>query len=218
MTIAHHPGDELLLSYASGAAAEPVSLLVASHLALCSQCRAAVRGAEAAGGALLSAAEPAAISHSAYESVLARLDEPAAEIVRRASLAMSDVPSDVPAPLRPYIGNDLSKVRWTPVAPGLAHYVLMTRGKARARLIRARAGAAVAEHTHRGEEWTLVLTGSYHDVTGRYGPGDVHSTTPDVTHTPTADPGPVCINLAVTDAPLIFGSTLAKIVGKVFGF
>jgi len=33
-----------------------------------------------------------------------------------------------------------------------------------------------------------------------------------------ADDGPVCINLAVTDAPLIFKGLLPKIVGKVFGF
>jgi hypothetical protein len=29
--------------------------------------------------------------------------------------------------------------------------------------------------------------------------------------------GEICINLAVTDAPLVFASTIPKIVGKVFG-
>ena len=46
MSITHHPGDELLLSYASGAASEAVALLVASHAMFCAQCRAAVQRVE----------------------------------------------------------------------------------------------------------------------------------------------------------------------------
>ena len=39
MTIAHHPGEELLLDYASGAAQEGVALIVAAHLCFCPACR-----------------------------------------------------------------------------------------------------------------------------------------------------------------------------------
>ena len=213
MTITHHPGEELLLSYALGASGEPVALLVATHLAVCAACRQTVKGMEAAGGALLTKVEPAEMSDNALRSVLSRLDETSAErpVVPRGR-------GDVPSPLRAYIGDDFAKARWILVAPGLAHLPLMTRGGARARLIRARPGAGVAVHTHRGEEWTMVLTGSYHDETGQYLPGDVQTTTPMVLHQPQADEGPVCINLAVTDAPLIFQGLLPKIVGKVFGF
>jgi len=104
------------------------------------------------------------------------------------------------------------------VAPGLAHLPLLSRGGTRARLIRARPGAAVSTHSHRGEEWTLVLTGSYRDETGVYRPGDLQSTTPENVHRPVADDGPVCINLAVTDAPLVFKDLLPSIIGKLFGF
>ena len=213
MTIAHHPGEELLLSYASGAAREAVALLVASHLALCPLCRTIVASAEAAGGSLLADVPPVALNQGAYQAVLARLDAPSAQIVRSAKLR-----SDVPAPLQPYIGPDFDAVDWRHIVDGLAYYPLRTAGGMRARLIRAMPGAGVATHTHRGEEWTLVLTGSYSDVTGRYRPGDVQSTTPDVRHRPMADPGPVCINLAVTDAPLVFEGLLPKVVGRFFGF
>ena len=213
MSITHHPGEELLLSYASGAANEAVALLVATHVALCAQCRKAVRDAEAAGGSVLSAVAPVALANSAYDSILARLDAPSAAIVRKA-----DIGGDVPAPLRSYVGSNYADIRWRPVAPGLSYYPLFTHDGTRARLIRSRHGAGVATHTHRGEEWTLVLTGSFHDITGQYAVGDVQSTTPEVEHEPTADPGPACINLAVTDAPLIFRGWLPKIVGKVFGF
>ena len=213
MSIAHHPGEELLVSYASGAANEAVALLVASHIALCPACRATVRGAEAAGGSVLSQVPPVALGQSAYQSILARLDESAADIVRSANLA-----SPVPAPLQAYIGTDYDAVPWRNIVEGLSTYPLVTKDGTRARLIRAAPGAGVAVHSHRGEEWTLVLTGSYSDVTGQYRAGDVQSTTPDIEHQPTADPGPVCINLAVTDAPLVFKGLIPKIVGKVFGF
>ena len=57
--IQHHPSDALLLDYASGAAAEPVSLLVATHLTLCSQCREKVATYEAIGGMLIEEVEEA---------------------------------------------------------------------------------------------------------------------------------------------------------------
>ncbi len=213
MSITHHPGEELLLGYASGAASEAVALLVATHLALCVECRAVVSRAEAAGGTLLTTIAPVALERDAYRSVLARLDKPSADIVRSAGIA-----SEIPAPLRAYIGDDFDALRWRHITTGIAYFPLRTKGGTRARLIRTRPGAGVATHTHRGEEWTLVLTGSFSDAAGQYRVGDVQSTTPEIKHRPMADPGPPCINLAVTDAPLIFEGLLPKIVGKIFGF
>jgi len=213
MTITHHPGEELLLSYASGAADEAVALIVASHLALCAGCRATVAASEAAGGSLIANIAPVPVNQSAYDSLLARLDEPENAVVRGANIT-----SNVPSPLQQYIGADYDALPWRQIVDGLAHYPIPTKGKTRARLIRAEPGAAVSTHTHRGEEWTLVLTGSYTDATGHYACGDVQSTTPALTHEPAADPGPVCINLAVTDAPLIFKGLLPKLVGKLHGF
>jgi len=214
MSIAHHPGDELLLGYAAGAVSEGVALLVATHLALCPLCRAVVAGAEAAGGSLLAEVAPVALERDAYRSLLARLDgPPSAEVARSALIA-----GEVPAPLQAYVGGDFGRLNWRHITSGLAYFPLPTRGKTRARLIRVAPGAAVATHSHRGEEWTLVLTGSYSDVTGNYRAGDVQSTTPEIRHMPVADAGPVCINLAVTDAPLVFEGFLPKLVGKFFGF
>src|ERR1041384_6146992 len=77
-----------------------------------------------------------------------------------------------------------------PFAPGLAHLPLLAHGGTKARLIRAKPGAAVSTHSHRGEEWTLVLTGSYHDETGFYRPGDVQSTKPEIYSSPVANDVP----------------------------
>ncbi len=209
--VTHHPDEELLVSYASGAADEAFALLVATHLAFCPECRRAVAELERVGGAMLSSLSPEALDQRAFARVVARLDEPEKPVLGCAPTGDRRVPE----PLRSYVG-DLDR-RWLPLGPGVAHRPLFRRGKTSVRLIRAMPGAGVPVHSHEGRELTLVLSGGFHDETGRFGPGDLESATSEVKHQPVADPGDVCLNLALTDAPLKFFSALPRLVGKVFG-
>jgi putative transcriptional regulator len=213
MTIQHHPGDELLLSYAAGAIDEAMSLVLATHLALCPQCRRTVAEAEAAGGAILEDDQPVLLSDGALQSVLSRLDAaPAAKPA--APLGAFTAPE----PLRSYLGGDLDRIKWTNLAGGIYFKPLFQRGKSRTYLIRSKAGCGVGWHTHRGEELTLCLTGGYTDETGRYARGDLQSTTPDILHRPVADEGEDCIVLAMSDARLKFSSPIVALIGRWFGF
>jgi putative transcriptional regulator len=212
MTIQSHPGDELLLAYASGASDEAVSLLVATHLALCPACRLVVQAFERAGGAVLSALGPTAISDDLLERAMARLDENGAS----ARTTVSTIDDRVPEPLRSYVRGDIDK-GWIPIGNGISFRPLRTRGHARARLLRGGPGSVVPMHTHRGNELTLVLIGTLIDNDLRFRRGDVQTATPAIRHTPVVGEGEVCINLAVTDAPLVFANTIPKIIGKVFG-
>jgi putative transcriptional regulator len=213
MTILHHPGDNLLLSYAAGTTDEATSLVLATHLALCPQCRRAVASVEALGGAMLEGGKSTPLSDGAWQSVLSRLDAaPAAKLsVSRGSFA-------VPEPLRSYLGGDLDRVKWTKLAGGICFKPLLRRGDARAYLIRSKAGQGVGWHTHHGEELTLCLTGGYTDETGQYARGDLQSTTPDILHRPVADEGEDCIVLAMSDARLKFSNPIVALIGRWFGF
>lgn len=208
--IRHHPGEELLLDYASGAANEAIALIVATHLCFCAACRRTVALAEAAGGALLE--ETAPLKAGALDAVLARLDdvlpEPAA------------VPSrdGTPSPLRPYLGGDLSAVRWRGLGPDLAFANLFRRGATKVRLLKGAPGADTGAHGHHGLEYTLVLAGGFTDETGSYAPGDLQMATPETMHNPVADLGEPCINLSVTTAPLRFNGIIPRFAGKLFGF
>ena len=210
MTVRHHPGEELLLDYASGAADEGVALIVATHLCFCADCRRTVAVAEAAGGALME--ETAPLREGALDAVLARLDD--APPVPAPSPSRDGKPS----PLRPYLGGDLSDVRWRGMGPKLAFANLFRRGATRVRLLKGAPGADTGAHGHRGLEYTLVLAGGFSDETGAYAPGDLQVATPQTLHNPKADPGEPCINLSVTTAPLRFGAIIPRIAGKLFGF
>jgi putative transcriptional regulator len=65
-------------------------------------------------------------------------------------------------------------------------------------------------HTHRGEELTLVLQGSFSDAAGNYARGDVATANAEIDHQPLAGAGELCLCLAVEEEPL----RLTGIVGR----
>jgi putative transcriptional regulator len=213
--IAHHPSEEILLTYASGASDEATSLIIATHMALCPACRKTVMAAESAGGVLLADIEPTAMSRGALDSVMARLDKTSLE---KPKPSRSTSTFTAPEPLRSYLNGDLDSVKWTTIVPGIYYKPLLRRGRMDARLIRSKPGHGVGVHTHRGEEFTLCLSGGYTDVTGTFARGDLQTADPMLEHRPMADDTEDCIVLAVSDAPLKFRNAAIGLLAKFFGF
>jgi len=205
----HHPAEEFLLHYASGAATEPFALLIATHLAYCDVCRTAVAQAEAIGGALLDALEPAPADPASVERDIAAILERAA---RQPDVLGQATPENLASPLGAYVG-ELKNVGWRSLGPGIQHCVLAKDNYgAVARLLRIAPGRSVFEHSHGGNELTLVLEGSYHAGGAQFRSGDVECADETVTHRPVADPGAPCICLAVTDRPLRFNNPLGRLM------
>lgn len=53
MKINHHLSDDLLMAYSAGQLPEAFSLVVATHVSLCDDCRARLAAFDAVGGAVL---------------------------------------------------------------------------------------------------------------------------------------------------------------------
>ena len=62
--IKHHLHEEILMSYAAGNCSPSVSLIVASHITICSKCRNSVSFYEDIGGKVLNEASPVAVSYT----------------------------------------------------------------------------------------------------------------------------------------------------------
>jgi putative transcriptional regulator len=219
MSVRHHPSDELLLDYATGALGEAWSLAVATHLAFCPSCRMAHARLDSVGGALLADTAPETVSSDVLDRVMALLDDDEFELPESRSrpIVGSDVPI-LPDPLRRYLGGDLATVSWRRLGMGASQYVIpLGDHGATARLLRIPAGKPVPEHTHNGLELTLVLCGAFADATGTYGPGDLQEADETLLHQPHAAKGEDCICLAVTDAPLRFKSMAARLVQPLLG-
>ena len=80
--------------------AEPMALLVATHLALCVRCRRAAKALEALGGALLNELEPTPLAADGLERVHARLEHDNGQDVAPAPGAAAGGEPDLPEPLR----------------------------------------------------------------------------------------------------------------------
>ena len=209
MTIRHHLSDQLLMAYAAGTLPEAFSLVVATHVSMCDECRARLAAHEAVGGAMIESAPMAALSDGALDACFARIAatpvtprEPRDDRRRRGIF---------PTPLQRYIGGGLEQVKWRSIGRGVRQSILRTDAGATARLLYIPAGQAVPDHGHRGMELTLVLQGAFRDETDRFGPGDLEIATEDLNHTPVAEAGVDCVCLAATDAPLRFSALVPRL-------
>ena len=217
MTIIHHPNEETLLDYASGALGEAWSVAVATHLAVCPECRKAVSELEAVAGSLLGVSDEVRVDNSALDNILKKLGQ---EEERPVPVDYSPTNEEtcLPNPLREYAGGDIDRLKWRRLGPS-AHQLVICSDEdgSVARLLRIPAGKPVPEHGHGGEEMTLVLRGAFEDHLGMYQRGDVQTVDSTVTHKPFAVPGEECICLAVTNAPLRFSSLAARFLQPVVG-
>ncbi|MBD1548334.1 ChrR family anti-sigma-E factor [Roseibium aggregatum] len=225
MSPRHHIRDELLAAYATGDLAEGWSLAVATHLALCPGCRGRLAKFEAAAGDMLEKIEPSEQSVDAsWQDIRQRLSGQISSD-RKPSGSVPSLKADkprhdyvLPAPLRNYVGADADQLKWKSLGRG-AYQVLVPTGdeETSVRLLRIPAGKPVPEHGHGGRELTLVLSGSFSDVTGRFSRGDLEDADETLEHKPVAGDEEDCICLAVTDAPLRFKSRLLRLVQPMLG-
>jgi len=213
MSPTHHIPESALVEYASGAQAEAVALLVATHLTLCPACRARYTELEALGGELLDGLEPADLSVD-LGAVLSRLGEAPAPAPAPPAPPGGFV---LPRPLRDYVGP-LSGIQWTGIIPGIQQIELpITWEGVPVRLTRLRGGTVVPAHTHTDEELSLVLTGGFEDEIGHYVRGDVAVYDNEHTHTQRIDRGEACITLAVNRGRMVPTGIAGKLIEKLTG-
>lgn len=214
MSIRHHISEELLLDYAAGHLAEGWSLAVATHLAMCPDCREGLGLIEAAAGVMIDNLPPVDGPADSWGRLLARLERQDAPVPPAPKAHV--LPGELPEPLRPYVGN-LAEIKWRNMGNAKQVLIRTGDGQTHARLLLISAGKPVPEHSHGGRELTLVLRGSFHDEVDHFGPGDLEDADGDLTHQPIAGAEEDCICLAVTDAPLKFSSRLLRLVQPMLG-
>jgi len=195
--ITQHPSDETLAGYAAGTLDEPRRLVVAMHVARCSDCNRRVGRFEAVGGALLEDAPAVTMKPRALERALRLLDR---------------VPTD-PAPQNdPLDSYDLGPWRW--VGPGVyrrAVSIPEIEG-VKVFMLKAAPGTKLPHHKHLGYEWTCVLEGAFEHEHGRYGPGDFDEADETVEHRPTVCEGPPCICVVALQGGIALQSRLGRIL------
>jgi putative transcriptional regulator len=209
---AHHPSEDVLADYASGALADGPSLVVSAHLEHCACCRKAKALFEAIGGEALEETAPADMPSDALDLALARLDRPAPAIESESEAA---APGDValPAALR---GRRFGRRRYVGPGTWVAHVRSSSPDGWRTYLLRAPSGAAVPQHGHNGPEYTVVLRGAYRDGDVRYDAGDFAACDEDDRHDLKAEGPDPCLCL-ISSRGGIRGRGLARLLHAWLG-
>lgn len=199
----YHPADELLMQYAAGQLANALGLMVACHLEVCPLCRSRLKLYDNLGGELLSTQSPVAVSDSLLNNTLGGLNtqvEP--DPIPLANLKQA---SSAPRPLRRFINKPFQDLPWQGISKSIQQYDLPIQGDGLiARFYKIAAGKELPEHTHRGNEYTLVMEGSFCDKAGDYHAGDFILADTQTRHQPRAHDNADCICFAVMDAPIKF--------------
>ena len=200
----HRPPQEMLAHYATGSVTPGLALLLSAHLEQAEESRRIVTDLEAAGGALFGGEAPAALSGDALERVLARLYEP----TREAPRALDAGP--LPQPVVDALGVDFGAIPWRFRLPGLSEVQLPGFGEEQVSLLRARPGAGIPQHTHEGEELTLVMTGAMQDGEEVFRAGDVAIAGEEHDHRPRIVGEEICHCLVVMSGPLRFTGVFSR--------
>ncbi|WP_025900155.1 ChrR family anti-sigma-E factor [Sneathiella glossodoripedis] len=223
MTIRHHLSDDTLLAYANGTLASTLSVVAATHLAICPKCRNQLEFIFAAGAAELEVLEPdfgSGLDLSIIDEIT-QLPQEASSIKPENLTLQTTDEKQVPKPLRNILPCELDDIPWKRLVPGISHYPLKgfanPDGKGALRLLKISPGMVMVEHSHSGQELTLILRGSYIDEVGRFAQGDLADLDDNLHHQPVADTDQDCICLIATDSPLKFKGFFSRLLQPLIG-
>ena len=208
-----HPNHDLLSRYANGDLDSASSIMISAHLEFCPHCRQKIAAIEAKQAHILENSESATLTPSLSAMMLEIMaQEPVETLVEEVSdsdLTMEDKTYPLPSVLQRH--ND--KIGpWSHLPGNIKRAQVEVSGDSKMNFIYMDSDSSLPEHTHQGQEITLVLAGEFYDESGTYKPGDFIVQTDEHTHLPRTREGQDCLCLTLLNAPLHFTSGLATLL------
>jgi putative transcriptional regulator len=217
-TIKNHPADELLVTYSAASLPLSQALCISTHLENCDECTQKLQRLNQVGSELMQQLKPSPPSSGLKAQLLDRLDSITedGETDRH-----SPGNTSVPRCLQQFIKTGYEVLSWNRISRDIQSYQLCRdENNAKVELLRIRPGGSSSTHTHMGDEYTVILEGSFSDENGLYHKGDFLLRNASHQHTPVATRDKYCICLAVTEAPIqltgFFGRLLNPLIRRSY--
>jgi putative transcriptional regulator len=208
--ISNHPQEELMAAYSAGSLPLSQALCISTHLERCPECVRKLQRLNHVGSELMQQLEPAPASSELRDKLFARLDsltEDSAEKIEQ------EADSAVPKCLQQFVSDGFDKLKWKRVSADIQRVELCRDSNgARVELLKIRPGGSAITHTHLGDEYTVILEGSFSDESGLYGEGDFLFRNNSDEHTPVATQHRECLCLAVTEGPIQFTGVFSRLL------
>ena len=200
------------MSFSAGQMPDALGIIIACHIEKCPLCKERAAFYEQLGGQILMSTEPSPLAPQVLDKLLCELDaehDGAANEGQTPNEAQTSIITEIqqikhlPKPLRRFVSKEFSQLPWSGMSKSLKEFELPISGNGyTAKFYKISAGKELPVHTHRGNEYTLVLDGSFSDTAGEYHQGDFILADTQTIHQPKAANDADCICFAVTDAPL----------------
>jgi putative transcriptional regulator len=219
--IKFHPTDTHLVSYAEGTLPSASSLLVSAHCDMCNACRSKTRSFTNKLATNVFEDDDSVIDSgigreylSMFECITNDTTLVDADIVQE---TIHEVAFDGRRFMLPStLARFASRVgEWTHLIGKLWQAPVEIGGGSLAQLIYMEKGGSVPEHTHKGNEITLVINGQFEDGNNFFKTGDYISLNQNDTHSPVATSNEGCLVFTIIDKPLHFTSGWAKLINPL---
>lgn len=203
----NHPQDDLMAAYSAGSLPLSQALCISAHLEHCPDCAQKLQRLNRVGSQLMQDLKPAGVSEGLKQKLLDSLDGLQDEAPKA---ALAD--TSVPRCLQQFIEKDYDSLNWKRVSADI-HSAELCRDSngARVELLKIKPGGSATRHTHTGDEYTVILEGSFSDESGLYHQGDFMVRDEKDHHTPVATQDRECICLAVTEGPIQFTGIVSRL-------
>ena len=206
--IKHHIHPEILMAYAAGNTSPSVSLIVASHITLCAECRKTVEDFESLGGKLLENSDTVETNDSSLDNIFDKIDDIESNIELVKPTEKINSFKNIPSVLSNYLPDGKAITdNWKKGIGGIKYFDINLgdfKQDTHARMLSIPPGKKLPHHGHESQELTLVLEGGFKDENGSYNSGDVAIEDENNIHTPVSDPNEGCICLVVYEGRLKF--------------
>jgi len=218
-TEVHTAPLEWLAAYSAGALSDEQRLLIDCQAAMEPRIGARLRQLDAVGGAYLESARGDPLSPGFTGRLFDAIDRAdAGDTDTAPPPAPRAREAWMPAPLAAYLDECGADLKWRKRAPGVEIAEMARHDGARLYMMKARPGLRTPAHSHRGEEWALILQGGYHVGEAGYRRGDLHCEDQNCVHQPVIDDdGEACITLVYDEGPVIFANPLLRALQPFIG-
>ncbi|MGF1735486.1 ChrR family anti-sigma-E factor [Photobacterium satsumensis] len=212
--IRFHPNHDLLSRYACGELESSSSIVLSAHLEFCPHCRQKMASIETEQASQLEKSIPAELSPSMNAMMMDIMnhqptDLPVVDDIIDNQLSLEGKAYPLPSALQRH--ND--KIGpWSRLPGNIKRAQIEVSGDSKMNFIYMDSDSSLPEHTHQGQEITLVLAGEFYDENGTYRPGDFIVQTEEHKHIPRTRQGQDCLCLTLLSAPLHFTSGLATLL------
>jgi putative transcriptional regulator len=224
----NHPADELLTAYAAASLPLSQALCISVHLEHCSECTQNLHRLNQLGSELMLNLRPAPSSPDLRNKLLDLIDQVSIDQTSIGEASNTAVSSHtnannqlLPRCLHQFIKTGYKDISWKRLSRDIQSYELCRdQNNAKVELLRLKPGGTSGTHTHMGDEYTVILEGSFSDESGLYHQGDFLVRDSRHQHTPVATNDRECICLAVTEAPIqltgFFGRLLNPLIRRSY--